>query len=78
MFKNPQGDFAARLIEAAGLKGLRLGGASVSTRHANFIVNDERARASDIEELIEKIQQVVFQHHEIRLETEIRIVGEKR
>lgn len=78
VFKNPQGDFAARLIEAAGLKGLRLGGASVSTRHANFIVNDERARASDIEELIEKIQQVVFQHHEIRLETEIRIVGEKR
>lgn len=75
VFKNPPGDFAARLIEAAGLKGLRLGGASVSTRHANFIVNDERARASDIEELIEKIQQVVFQHHEIRLETEIRIVG---
>ena len=78
VFKNPPGDFAARLIESAGLKGVRSGGASVSLQHANFIVNDQSASAEDIETLITRIQQAVYQHSEIRLETEVRIVGEHR
>ncbi len=78
VFKNPPGDFAARLIESAGLKGVRSGGASVSLQHANFIVNDQSASAEDIETLITRIQQAVYQYSEIRLETEVRIVGEQR
>ena len=78
VFRNPPGDHAARLIEAAGLKGLKLGGAQVSEKHANFIVNPQGvAKASEIEMLIGQIQAVVMQKFGVALECEVRIVGEK-
>ena len=76
VFRNPPGDYAARLIEAAGLKGHRIGGAEVSTKHANFIINREDASASDIEELIEHVQKTVLDVHGVSLQHEVRIVGE--
>jgi UDP-N-acetylmuramate dehydrogenase len=76
VFTNPPGDHAARLIETAGLKGTRIGGARVSEMHANFIVNDGTATASDIERLIEHVMQTVERKHGVRLKTEVRIVGE--
>ncbi len=76
VFTNPPGDHAARLIEACGLKGFRIGGARVSEMHANFIVNDGTATAADIEQLIRHVQQTVEQKHAVRLNTEVRIVGE--
>lgn len=76
VFKNPPGDYAARLIEAAGLKGLTVGRAQVSTVHANFIVNLGGARAADIETLIDTLQQRVESAFGVRLETEVRRVGE--
>ena len=76
VFTNPPGDHAARLIEAAGLKGRRIGGASVSTKHANFIINEGEARAADLEALVGEVQQTVEQRFGIRLNTEVRIVGE--
>jgi UDP-N-acetylmuramate dehydrogenase len=76
VFTNPPGDHAARLIEAAGLKGLRIGGATVSTKHANFIVNEGAASAHDIEALIEQVQGEVERRHGRRLVPECRIVGE--
>ena len=76
VFRNPPGDHAARLIEAADLKGYRIGGAEVSGKHANFIINRENATATDIEELIEHVRQTVFDVHGIELFHEVRIVGE--
>jgi len=76
VFQNPPGDFAGRLIEAAALKGTRMGGASVSTKHANFIINDGDASAADIEALIEHIRAEVRSHSDVELELEVRIVGE--
>ena len=76
VFRNPPNDYAARLIEISGLKGLRIGGAQVSMQHANFIVNDRQACAKDIETLIEKVQTTVADHTGIRLEPEVRFVGE--
>lgn len=75
VFKNPEGDFAGRLIEAAGLKGTRVGGAQISPVHANFIVNTDRARAGDVLELIELARASVFEASGIRLETEVCILG---
>ena len=78
VFRNPPDDHAARLIEAAGLKGSMVGGAQVSEKHANFIVNPERrASAADIEVLIERVQEVVRGKFGIELVREVRIVGEK-
>ncbi len=77
VFTNPEHDFAARLIESCGLKGKRIGGAVVSEKHANFIINDQQATAGDIEQLIAFIQQTVEQKHGIRLQTEVRIIGEE-
>ena len=74
-FRNPPGDYAARLIEAAGLKGYCLGGASVSRKHANFIVSSPGCLASDIEALIVYLQEVVHANAGIWLEPEVRIVG---
>jgi UDP-N-acetylmuramate dehydrogenase len=76
VFRNPPGDHAARLIETAGLKGLRRGDAQVSEKHANFIVNLGAARAADIEALIHEVQNRVQATHGVRLETEVRMVGE--
>jgi UDP-N-acetylmuramate dehydrogenase len=75
VFRNPPGDYSARLIEAAGLKGHRIGGAEVSNKHANFIINRDDATASDIEQLIEHVQQTVLDVHGIKLVHEVRIVG---
>ena len=76
VFKNPPGDYAARLIEACGLKGFVIGGACVSEKHANFIENMGGATAVDIEELIAYIQQQVQQQQGIELQTEVCKVGE--
>lgn len=76
VFRNPQGDFAARLIETAGLKGHRIGGAEVSEKHANFIINRDKASAREIEELIDHVQRTVAEVHGVDLVREVRIVGE--
>lgn len=76
-FRNPDGHFAAKLIEESGLKGYQIGGAQVSEKHANFIINRGNASASDIENLITYIKAEVFKQTKIKLETEIRIIGEK-
>jgi len=76
VFRNPPGLYAARLIEELGLKGYQIGGAAVSERHGNFIVNRGAATAGDILELIAFIQKKVGQEKSIMLETEIRILGE--
>ncbi|MGH8170204.1 MAG: UDP-N-acetylmuramate dehydrogenase [Steroidobacteraceae bacterium] len=75
VFTNPPGDHAARLIETAGLKGLAVGDASVSMKHANFIINHGAARAADVESLIARVQDEVERAHGVRLHPEVRIVG---
>jgi UDP-N-acetylmuramate dehydrogenase len=75
VFTNPPGDHAARLIEAAGLKGYRIGDASVSSKHANFIINHGSARAADLEALIEHVRAAVERQHGVALHAEVRIVG---
>ncbi len=74
IFKNPPGQFAGELIEKAGLKGLRIGGAEVSRKHANWIINRAKANSGDILELIGKIEKEVFGTFGVRLEPEIRIL----
>jgi len=76
MFKNPQGDFAGRLIEAAGLKGERRGEAEISTLHANFFLNRGNARAADVWELLQLARQRVADQFGIQLELEVELVGE--
>jgi UDP-N-acetylmuramate dehydrogenase len=76
VFRNPPDDYAARLIESCGLKGEQIGGARVSDKHANFIVNLGSASAADIEALIRYVQEQVQNRHGIQLQTEVRIVGE--
>jgi UDP-N-acetylmuramate dehydrogenase len=76
VFVNPPGDFAGRLIEAAGLKGARAGAAMISELHANFIVNTGGARAADVLALIERARAAVRAQSGVSLETEVRIVGE--
>jgi len=77
VFRNPEGLYAAQLIESCGLKNKRIGGAVVSQKHANFIINDNDASAQDIEMLIELIQKEVKQKHDIELQTEVRIIGDR-
>jgi UDP-N-acetylmuramate dehydrogenase len=77
VFTNPPGDHAARLIEAAGLKGFRIGDAAVSQKHANFIVNYGAASAADVEYLIEHVRATVQRVHGVRLTPEVRILGER-
>ncbi len=76
VFKNPPGDFAARLIETSGLKGFALGHARVSEKHANFIISDEHTNAEEIETLIKHVQHQVKANFGVDLECEVRIVGE--
>jgi len=77
VFRNPPGDHAARLIESCGLKGFRMGGAQVSEKHANFIINLGEAKASDIEDLIETVQTRVAARTGVQLQREVKIIGEK-
>jgi UDP-N-acetylmuramate dehydrogenase len=77
VFTNPPQDHAARLIEASGLKGYRVGDASVSEKHANFIINHGQASGADLESLIRYVQETVERLHGVKLTTEVRIVGDK-
>jgi len=76
VFKNPAGDFAGRLIEAAGLKGRQIGGAQISPQHANFIVNVGHAMAGDVKGLIDLVREEVAQRFGIALELEIELIGD--
>ena len=76
VFKNPKPEYAGDLIERAGLKGCKIGDCSISTKHANFIVNEGNATSADIEELIKHVQNVVKTKFDVDLETEVRIIGE--
>jgi len=79
VFRNPPGDYAARLIEACGLKGCAIGGARISEKHANFIVNPGgRGSAADIEALIEHARRTVRERFSVVLHAEVRIVGDSR
>jgi UDP-N-acetylmuramate dehydrogenase len=78
VFRNPENDHAARLIESCGLKGKQLGGAVVSEKHANFIINTGTATSLDIESLIELVQSTVYEKYEVQLIPEVRIIGERR
>lgn len=77
VFRNPSGDFAGRLIESCGLKGLKLGGATVSEKHANFILNEANATAADIESLIETVKERVFKQTGVLLKQEVCIIGKR-
>ncbi|NOQ69334.1 MAG: UDP-N-acetylmuramate dehydrogenase [Gammaproteobacteria bacterium] len=76
VFRNPEGHYAAQLIEQCGLKGKFIGGAVISEKHANFIINDNNATATDIESLIKLIQKTVKHKYGILLQPEVKIVGE--
>lgn len=76
VFRNPEGDFAGRLIEACGLKGYTIGGATVSEKHANFIINTGDASAADIERLIHHIIERVEKEQQVRLVPEVHIIGD--
>jgi UDP-N-acetylmuramate dehydrogenase len=78
VFRNPDGDSAGRLIDAAGLKGLRMGGAVVSEKHANFIVNDRRGTAADVRRLAERVRHDVREQLGVELTFEIEFVGDWR
>ena len=75
MFKNPPGDFAGRLIEAAGLKGTKIGGVQVSEIHANFFVNNDKASAEDIWQLVQLVKTTVDQKFAVQLELEVETIG---
>lgn len=76
VFRNPEGDYSARLIESCGLKGHRIGGAEVSEKHANFILNADNARAADIEALIQHVHNTVESECGVSLHAEVRVIGE--
>lgn len=76
MFKNPEGDHAGRLIEAAGLKGTRIGNAEISTVHGNFFINHGETKAEDIRALIALVQKTVFEKFNVSLELEVELVGD--
>ncbi|MEN8097762.1 MAG: UDP-N-acetylmuramate dehydrogenase [Chloroflexota bacterium] len=76
MFKNPEGDFAGRLLEEAGLMGFRIGGAHISPVHANFFVNDDQATAEDVRELMAKAWRQVNRRFRIELEPEVELIGD--
>jgi len=76
IFRNPPGEYAGRLIEAAGLKGRRVGGAMISEQHANFIVNLGEATAADVKQLMDEVSDRVWQARSIRLVPEIKLIGD--
>jgi len=75
-FKRPEGCFAGKLIEDAGLRGFSIGGAQVSPLHCGFVVNNGKATAQDVYDLIKHVQKIVFEKFDVRLEPEVRILGE--
>ena len=77
VFKRPVGHFTGKLIQDAGLQGLKWGGAQISEKHAGFIGNVDHATATDYVELIAHIQQVIKERFDVQLETEVRIIGEE-
>ena len=77
IFRNPEGDKAGRLIEASGLKGRSVGPARVSGVHANFIVNEGGATASQVLDLVEEVRAEVLRQHGVHLEPEVQIIGEE-
>jgi len=78
VFRNPEGDYAARLIEACGLKGSCEGRACVSDKHANFIINTGGATARDVETLIERVARTVAAQQGVELQREVHIMGESQ
>jgi UDP-N-acetylmuramate dehydrogenase len=76
VFRNPAGESAGRLIDEAGLKGLRIGGAVVSEKHANFIVNDQKGTAADVRRLAERVHAEILTRHGFDLRFEIEFVGD--
>ena len=74
VFKNPPGEFAGKLIEGAGLKGLQVGGAVISEKHANFILNEGGATAADVHALVNLAKNAVFSQYGVELEEEIRYI----
>ena len=75
-FKRPEGYYAGTLIDQTGLKGLTVGGAQVSEKHAGFVINTGSATCADVRELIRRVQEAVYRAHGVRLEPEVRFVGE--
>ncbi len=75
-FKRPEGDFAGRLIEASGLSGFFIGGAQVSEKHCGFVINKGDATAKDVYELIKEIQKVVYEKQGVKLEPEVKMLGD--
>jgi UDP-N-acetylmuramate dehydrogenase len=76
VFRNPSGDSAGRLIDAAGMKGLRVGGAVVSEKHANFIVNDRKGTAADVRRLAERVRAEVLARYGLELAFEVEFIGD--
>ena len=76
-FKRPQGYFAGTLIDETGLKGLKVGGAQISTKHAGFVVNSGAATAQDVLNLIKEVQDRVYAKNGVKLYPEVRIMGEQ-
>lgn len=76
-FKRPAGYFAGKLIEDAGLKGMAYGGASISEKHAGFVINHDNATAKDVLELIAMVQKIIKEKYDVTLEPEVRIIGEE-
>ena len=76
-FKRPAGYYAGTLIDQTGLKGLQVGGAQVSTKHAGFVVNAGNATADDVIRLIREVQRRVYEKHGVRLQPEVRMIGEE-
>ena len=77
-FKRPEGYFAGKLIMDAGLRGFQVGGAAVSEKHCGFVINKEKATASDVYRLIQEVQQEVYRQFGVKLETEVKMVGDFR
>ena len=76
-FKRPEGYYAGTLIDNTGLKGLKIGGAQISTKHAGFVVNSGNATAQDVLDLIKEVQDRVYKEKGVRLYPEVRIIGEQ-
>ena len=75
-FKRPEGYFAGKLIQDAGLRGYQVGGAQVSEKHCGFVINKENATAKDVVDLIHDVQRIVYEKFQVQLETEVKFLGE--